>query len=132
MYIRTDLAFNQRNDISDDQLEMLWIELLLPHTRPILISIRYRLQTTKKLYDILENVCTQEDRVLELECFLLGDLNSDVSKTQSPLYQALKHFLYICNWVQVIKEPTTPTCVSILDVIIVSDEEKICQSGKTQ
>ena len=63
--------------------------------------------------------------------FLLGDLNSDVSKTQSPLYQALKHFLYICNWVQVIKEPTriTPTCSSILDVIIVSDEEKISQSG---
>ena len=76
-------------------------------------------------------MCTQKDRVLDLECFLLGDLNSDFSKTQSPLYQALKHFLYICNWVQVIKEPTriTPTCSSILDVIIVSDEEKISQSG---
>ena len=131
MYIRTDLAFNQRNDISDDQLEMLWIELLLPHTRHILICTCYRPQTTKNFYDILENVCTQKDRVLDLECFLLGDLNSDFSKTQSPLYQALKHFLYICNWVQVIKEPTriTPTCSSILDVIIVSDEEKISQSG---
>ena len=105
MYIRTDLAFTQRNDILDDQLEMLWIELLLPHTRPILISSCYGLQTTTKFYDILANVCTQKDRVLEFECFLLGDLNSDVSKTQSPLYQALKHFLYICNWVQVIKEP---------------------------
>ena len=73
----------------------------------------------------------EKDRVLELECFFLGDLNFDVPKTQSPLYQALKHFLYICNWVQVIKEPTriTPTCSSILDVIIVSDEEKISQSG---
>ena len=47
MYIRTDLAFNQRNDISDDQLEMLWIELLLPHTRPILICTCYRPQPTK-------------------------------------------------------------------------------------
>ena len=94
-------------------------------------TIGYRPQTTKNFYDILENVCTQKDRVLDLECFLLGDLNSDFSKTQSPLYQALKHFLYICNWVQVIKEPTriTPTCSSILNVIIVSDEEKISQSG---
>ena len=69
MYIGTDLAFNQRNDISDDQLEMLWIELLLPHTRPSLISTCYRPETTKKFYNFFENVCTQKDRVLELGCF---------------------------------------------------------------
>ena len=83
---------------------MLWIELLLPHTRPILMSTCNRPQTTKKFYDILENVCTQKDRVLELECFLLGDLNSDVT-----LISGFSHFLYICNWVQVIKEPTRIT-----------------------
>ena len=67
MYISTDLAFNQRNDISDDQLEMLWIELLPPHTRPILISTFYRPQTTKKSMIYLK-MCVDK-KILELECF---------------------------------------------------------------
>ena len=58
-WIETDLAFNQRNAVSDNQLELLWIELLLPYTRSFLISTCYR-------HDILENICTQKDRVLAL------------------------------------------------------------------
>ena len=43
-----------------------------------------------------ENVCAQKDRVLELECFLLGDLNSDVSKKKnSHPYIRLQNIFYI-------------------------------------
>ena len=39
MYIRSDLAFNPRPELSTDQLETLWIEILLPKTKPILVCV---------------------------------------------------------------------------------------------
>ena len=35
MYIRSDLAFNPRPELSTDQLETLWIEIILPKTKPV-------------------------------------------------------------------------------------------------
>ena len=35
MYIRSDLAFNPRPELSTDQLETLWIKIILPKTKPV-------------------------------------------------------------------------------------------------
>ena len=42
MYIRSDLAFNPRPELSTDQLETLWIEIILPKTKPVLVCVCYR------------------------------------------------------------------------------------------
>ena len=42
MYIRSDLAFNPHPELSTDQLETLWIEILLPKTKPVLVCVCYR------------------------------------------------------------------------------------------
>jgi hypothetical protein len=42
LYIKEDLAFNPRADLDDTQLEIVWIDLLLKKTKPILIGCAYR------------------------------------------------------------------------------------------
>ena len=47
-YIINSIAFNPRADLQTDGVESLWIELLLPKTKPIVIGTIYR--PPKKLY----------------------------------------------------------------------------------
>ena len=42
LFIRSDIAFNPRPDLSADNLEALWIEILLPKTKGILVGVFYR------------------------------------------------------------------------------------------
>ena len=39
MYIRRDLAFNAVDELSHDDIEATWIELLLPKTKPIVCEL---------------------------------------------------------------------------------------------
>ncbi len=41
-YIRSDLAFSERNDLQSINLESVWVEILLPKTKPILVGTCYR------------------------------------------------------------------------------------------
>ena len=47
------------------------------------------------------------------------------------MFSAVKHLMFILNWVQLINTPTriTPTSESCLDLIFVSLRDKIYQSG---
>ena len=42
LYTRTDLAFNPRQDLEKEGLEAVWLEVLLPKTKPILIGACYQ------------------------------------------------------------------------------------------
>ena len=42
LYIRSDIAFNVREDLTPDGIESLWIDILLPHTKPITLCVVYR------------------------------------------------------------------------------------------
>ena len=42
LYIKEDLAFNTRMDLSHDGLEAIWVKLLLPKSRGILVGSIYR------------------------------------------------------------------------------------------
>ena len=127
LYIRSDLAFNPRSNISHPDVEMIWAELLLPHSRPILIGP----PTANNLYSLFENSCLDKERFLDLETIVLGDFNTDVLRPSTTLYKSLNHLMYLCNWSQLINEPTRVTLVteSALDLVIVSDKEIITQSG---
>ena len=43
VYIKHNIAFNQRLDLHNDMIEALWFELLLP--KPIIVGVCYRPQT---------------------------------------------------------------------------------------
>ena len=42
IYIRSDLAFNQLDELSHEELEATWIEISLPKTKPIVCGVVYR------------------------------------------------------------------------------------------
>ena len=73
MYIRSDLAYNQRNELENDDLEDIWLELLLPKSKPIVIGTCYRAPKINKIMDCLESTMSklQPDYVT----IILGDLN---------------------------------------------------------
>ena len=36
-YVRSDFAYNERTDLHRDGLESVWLELVLPKTKPIIV-----------------------------------------------------------------------------------------------
>ena len=53
MYVRSDLVFNPRPELSTAQLETLWIEILLPKTKPVLVCVCYRPPHQNDFYKLL-------------------------------------------------------------------------------
>ena len=53
-YIRSDISFNVRGDFSSE-IENIFLDILLPKTKPILIGILYRPPDQSKFLDNLSN-----------------------------------------------------------------------------
>ena len=73
-YIRNDVAFVTRQDLStDDDFEFMWIELLLPKTKPILVGTCYRPPKQRSFLDFFANTLSKIDPSSEI--IILGDFN---------------------------------------------------------
>ena len=132
LYIRENLTFNPRIDIKTDSIETLWVEILQPKTKPILVGVAYRPPSQSDFYDIFEQTCHQIDDSNKHEIIILGDFNTDMKgPLNSNLRRRLLEFQTTFDLDQLIVEPTriTPTSRTIIDLILVSDPAKISQSG---
>ena len=132
LYIRENLTFNPRIDIKTDSIETLWVEILQPKTKPILVGVAYRPPSQCDFYDIFEQTCHQIDDSNKHEIIILGDFNTDMKgPLNSNLRRRLLEFQTTFDLDQLIVEPTriTPTSRTIIDLILVSDPAKISQSG---
>ena len=131
IYVRTDLAFNPLDQLSHDNLEATWIELLLPKTKPIVCGVVYRPPQQTDFYELLESVGLETSFFDETECVVLGDFNTYVSSNKrSNLVKSLSSFLDLFNMSQIIKDFTrVSTTSSTIDLIPVTDSEKISQHG---
>ena len=85
-YIRNDLASNIRTDISDHTDEFLWIELLLPKTKPIIVGTCYRPPNQSNFTDRFEE--SLFNLRSDSETIILGDFNICLFKKASSLYKA--------------------------------------------
>ena len=92
LYIRSDIAFNTREDLQHQDLESLWIELLLPKTKPILLAAIYRPPKQNDFYTILEELCMNSTHFSKYDTFIIGDFNSDVP-TINTYHSSLKHLM---------------------------------------
>ena len=122
----SDLAFNPLDDLLHEELEATWIESLLPKTKPIVCGVVYRLPQQANLK------CLSSSFFPERECIILGDFNTDVAKSKRcNLVKSLCAFKDMFNVFQIIKEPTriSTNSSSTIDLILVSDEDKISQTG---
>ena len=106
IYIKSDLAFNPRPDLSHDGLESLWVEVLLPKTPPILTGVCYRPPKQNDFYELLEQSCAGGHIFVEHEIILLGDFNTNVMLKKNSLVSALRNFQRMFGFKQLITEPT--------------------------
>ena len=121
-----------RLNLGCDDLEAVWIELLLPKTKPILTAVVYRPPNQMNFYDLLENVISSCDRFFDIETIIFGDFNTNVTgPTDSSLVQHLKQFLFLFDLNQIISEPTRTTIntSTTIDLILTSDKHKLCNSA---
>ena len=106
MYIRSDLAYNQRNELENDDLEDIWLELLLPKSKPIVIGTCYRAPKNNKIMDCLES--TMSKLQPGCETIILGVFNICLlnnSKFKNRYIDILNSY----NFTQLIEEPTSHT-----------------------
>ena len=73
IFIRHMLVYNSRLDLHDNNRKAIWIDLILPKTRPILIGSIYR---PPKQSDFLDNFDTlMECLHLDQEKYIIGDVS---------------------------------------------------------
>ena len=84
-------------------------------------------------YDILESVCSKSADFLSKETIILGDFNTDVAKLckNCTLLKTLNTFMDRFHFKQLIVDFTRvcQSTATIIDLILVSDNDKILQSG---
>ena len=73
MYIQDNIDFHVREDLQNDPLEDLWIELLFPKTKPLIVGTCYRAPTNSAAKDCIETTLNKLSP--GCDAILLGDFN---------------------------------------------------------
>ena len=129
LYIREDIPYRTRLDLCNNDLEDLWVEILLPKSKPIYVCVCYRNEQNKNLLKSLETSISN----LRCDCdfLVLGDFNICLINSKSKLCKDYKSFLNLYNCKQLIDSPTrvTEKSSTLLDHIFTINISKISQSG---
>ena len=128
-HARDSIAFNPRPDLAVDGLEATWIELLLPHSKGILICSVYRPPNDNAFLPKFE---LSLSKILPgTEFYVLGDVNIDYYQGRSPLLARYKEIIDFFGCDQLVTEPTriTPTSSSLIDHILTNVSDMIVESG---
>ena len=108
VYIKDNVPYIRRNDIEAENLECIWLEILLPKTKGLLIGIFYRPPYGSKylrndfddeLDNLLQSVITEAK-----ECMIMGDFNCNYKKKND--CSSLKSIFSMFNFKQMINKPT--------------------------
>ena len=128
VHLRGDLAFNPRPELSTDQLGTLWIEIILPKTKPVLVCVCYRPLHQNDYYKLFE--LSISNISLNSEIIILGDMNTNVDKKNKKcsLVYSMHFFKKKC-WFITDATRIMPKSSSIIDLIFISEPDKIQQSG---
>ena len=118
VFVRCDIAFNTRPDLGNDYIESVWIEILLPKSKPILVGVCY---WPHKQMDFTKSLKIFVQRFFELEVMILGDFNTNFLKHQilksSTPCVSMNGFMNMFNLQHLITTATTvtATCKSIIN-----------------
>lgn len=77
VYVRPDIGFNQRMDLNNDQIEAVWLNILLPKSKPVLVGACYRPPDQTMFYELREEVCSKCMDFVKSEVIMIGDFNTD-------------------------------------------------------
>ena len=131
IYVRADIGFNHRTDLYSDQIEAVWLDILLPKSKPILIGACYRPPDQTQFFELLEELCTTRFNLIKSEVIMMGDFNTDIQKRDGSGYKALMNFCRSFSLYQLINESTRvcSNTQTTIDLVLASDKSRIAQSG---
>ena len=106
IYVQSQIPVRVREDFSNDDLEVIWIQVYLPHMKPIFVGSCYRPPDARIQY--LDELCIMLDRVSDVkgEIFCMGDLNINWDLKDCSLRKKLFSLADACNLTQVMTRPT--------------------------
>ena len=95
VYIQNHIPVKLRDDLMLNTVEVIWLQVHLPHLKSILVGSCYRPPSAK----YLDNVCEMLDNVCDTnrEVYFLGDLNIDWLSSFCPLRKILLTVTSACN-----------------------------------
>ena len=130
-YIRSNISFSVRGDFSSE-IENIFLDILLPKTKPILIGILYRPPDQSKFLDNLSTSISQTCSFNELEVYILGDLNINLINSQKHTPNGIKRYKEFCSLHGIEQLLILPTCItnsssSLLDHILTNSTDRISQ-----
>lgn len=115
------------------ELESIFIDILLPKTKPIFLGEVYRPPKQTNFYDILESVLLSCSSFNTHESIVLGDFNTKFHKfaKNCQLLNSLKPLCSLFSLTHLIHAHTRISLEtsSIIDLILVSDSHNMSQSG---
>ena len=79
MYIRKDISFSHRTELDSNGLEILWCDILLPKSKPIVVGACNRPPKQNDFIEKFEEVLFKIRS--DAEIYLLGDFNIRVSRS---------------------------------------------------
>ena len=132
IYVRSNINFKPRADLSPNNLECLTVEISKPRSKPFLVSTWYRPpQSSPDLFSTFERIIDKIDAE-NLELYLMGDLNCNLlSEVVSNNSSHLLTIINIYGLTQLITEPTRVTQYSstLIDLCLTNSPDKVSKSG---
>lgn len=109
VYIQNHIPVKVREDLMSCDVEMLWLQVHLPHLKLMLLGCCYTWmlpQSSNSQY--LNNLCEMFERACNenTEIYVLGELKINFLATSCPLKHKLLNVIRVCNLIQVIDQPT--------------------------
>ena len=134
IYIRSNINFQLRADLSPNNLEFLTVEITRPRSKPFLVSTWYRPpQSSPDLFSTFERIFDNIDAE-NLELYLMGVLNCNLlSEVVNNNSSHLLNIIDIYGLTQLITEPTRVTQYSstLIDLCLTNSPDKISKSGES-
>ena len=133
VYISNRLTYKRRYDLETDNIDGLWIEVILPKSKPILLGILYRSPSSDTEHQ--SDICLQISTAMNSnsETWIMGDINHDLlqNRSRDAKCRAFKQFTRSLQLRQLIDKPTrvTERSSSLLDHIYVNKSDKVIQHG---
>ena len=134
IYIRSNINFQLRADLSPNNLEFLTVEITRPRSKLFLVSTWYRPpQSSPDLFSTFERIFDNIDAE-NLELYLMGVLNCNLlSEVVNNNSSHLLNIIDIYGLTQLITESTRVTQYSstLIDLWLTNSPDKISKSGES-
>jgi exonuclease III len=131
IYLRDSIAFKDRSDLSDKNVECRWIEIQEVKENPILIGCFYRPPSAN--LDYFNNMVNNIERASaeNKEVVILGDFNHDYVLDETLHKNPMKYIedLFVLTQLVTDKTRVTPTSSTTIDLILTSMPELHCFTG---